>query len=57
MGSGSDDWFHAHAHGILWAIEVMWVVGFLAVFVVYFVIKRRVKKKKAAAAAKKGPVE
>jgi len=57
MGSGSDDWFHAHAHGILWAIEVMWVAGFLAVFVVYFVIKRRVKKKKAEAAAKKESAE
>lgn len=57
MGAGSDDWFHAHAHGILWAIEVMWVAGFLAVFVVYFVIKRRVKKKKAEAAAKKESAE
>jgi heme/copper-type cytochrome/quinol oxidase subunit 2 len=54
---GSDDWIHAHAHGVLWAIEVMWVAGFLAIFVVYFVIKHRIKKKKAEAAQKKEPVE
>jgi hypothetical protein len=54
---GSDNWIHAHAHGVLWAIEVMWVAGFLAIFVVYFVIKHRIKKKKAEAALKKEPVE
>ena len=57
MGSASDDWFHAHAHGLLWAIEVMWVAGFLAIFVVYFVVKHRIKKKKAEAAMKKKTIE
>ena len=53
MRPGGSDWIHAHAHGVLWAIEVMWVAGFLAIFVVYFIIKHRIKKKKAEAAAKK----
>lgn len=49
MGSSPEDWIHAHAYGMLWAIEVMWVAGFLAVFVVYFMVKRWIKKKKTDA--------
>lgn len=56
MQSGSNDWFHAHAHGILWVIEVMWVAGFLAIFLVYFVVKRRIRKKREAS-AKRGVAE
>jgi hypothetical protein len=57
MGFATDGWIRAHAHGLLWAIEVLWVAGFLAVFVVYFVIKHRIKKKKAAAALGKAPIK
>jgi beta-lactamase regulating signal transducer with metallopeptidase domain len=52
---------HAHMSGVLWAVEVLWVAGFLAVFVFYLILKRRIKKKKAAAeanaAVKKNPAE
>jgi hypothetical protein len=47
-----DRWFQAHMHGVLWVIEVLWVAGFLAIFVFYFIIKRRLRKKKMEAAAK-----
>ena len=57
MGFSPEEWIHAHAHGVLWAIEVVWVAGFFAVFAVYFMIKRRIKKKKAEAALNKEPVE
>jgi len=43
-GGAMEDWIHAHAHGVLLGIEVMWVGGFLAVFVVYFFIRRWVKR-------------
>lgn len=39
-----EDWVHAHAHGVLLTIEVLWVGGFLAVFVVYFFVRRWFKK-------------
>lgn len=38
------DWVHQHAFGVLLTIEILWVAGFLAVFVVYFFIRRRLKK-------------
>jgi uncharacterized membrane protein len=57
MGFSPESWIHAHAHGVLLAIEIMWVAGFLAIFVFYFMIKRRIKKKKAAAGEKKEPAE
>src|SRR3569833_1628369 len=45
MGEGNvEDWVHAHAHGVLLTIEVLWVGGFLAVFVVYFFVWRWFKK-------------
>jgi len=40
-----------HLAGILLAIEVMWVAGFLAVFVIYFAIKWHIKKKRQIEAA------
>ncbi len=43
-----EDWLIKHMHGVLVTIEILWVSGFLAVFVVYFIIKHRVKRKKAA---------
>lgn len=57
MGSTADDWLHAHAHGMLWAIEVMWVAGFLMVFVVYFLVKRQVNKKKRENSKPEEPLE
>ena len=48
MGPALEDWVLAHMHGVLIGIEIMWVGGFLAVFVVYFVIWRGIKKKAAA---------
>jgi len=41
-----DDWLIKHMHGVLVTIEILWVSGFLAVFVIYFIIKYRVKQKK-----------
>lgn len=38
-----DDWLIRHMHGVLLWIEVLWVAGFLAIFVLYFVIKHRVR--------------
>lgn len=32
--------------GVLLAVEIMWVAGFLAVFVIYFAIKWHVKKQR-----------
>ena len=44
-----DDWLTRHMHGVLLTIEVLWVSGFLMVFVVYFIIKYRLRRKKAQA--------
>ncbi len=44
MDKGLEDWVHANAHNVLLGIEVMWVGGFLGIFVLYFFIKRWVKK-------------
>lgn len=41
-----DDWLVKHMHGVLVTVEILWVGGFLAVFVVYFVIKYRLKRNK-----------
>ena len=40
-----DDWLTRHMHGVLVTVEILWVAGFLAVFVVYFVIKHRLRRK------------
>ena len=42
-----DDWLIEHMHGVLVTIEILWVSGFLAVFVVYFIIKYRLRRKKS----------
>jgi heme/copper-type cytochrome/quinol oxidase subunit 2 len=42
-----DDWLIKHMHGVLVTVEILWVGGFLAVFVVYFVIKYRLKRNKS----------
>lgn len=39
-----ENWVHDHAYGVLLTIEVLWVGGFLAVFVFYFFIRRWAKK-------------
>lgn len=57
MGFSPDGWMHAHMSSVLWMVEVLWVAGFLAVFVFYLMIKRRIKKKKTAAAEKNKPIE
>lgn len=44
-----DDWLARHMHAVLIGVEILWVAGFLAVFVVYFLIKRRVRADKRAA--------
>ena len=43
-----DDWLTKHMHVVLVTIEILWVSGFLAVFVVYFIIKYRLRRNKAA---------
>jgi hypothetical protein len=45
-----DDWLDGHMHAILVGVEILWVAGFLAIFVVYFMIRRRVRADKRAAA-------
>ena len=35
-------------HGVLIFIEVLWVGGFLAIFVIYFLVRRHFKKKRRA---------
>ena len=42
-----DDWLTRHMHGVLLTIEVLWVSGFLMVFVVYFIIKYRLRRNKS----------
>jgi heme/copper-type cytochrome/quinol oxidase subunit 2 len=41
-----EDWLIKHMHGVLVTIEILWVAGFLVVFVVYFIIKYRLRHKK-----------
>ena len=45
-----EDWVVRHMHMVLIGIEILWVAGFLSIFVVYFLIKRRVRAEKRAAA-------
>ncbi len=49
MGQALEEWMLEHMYGVLIGIEIMWVGGFLAVFVVYFWIWRGIQKKKKAA--------
>ncbi len=42
-----NEWLESHIHGTLIVIEVLWVAGFFAVFVIYFLVKRHVKTQKA----------
>jgi hypothetical protein len=42
------DWLVNHMENILWVIEVLWVAGVLAIFVLYFMVKRHFKQKKSA---------
>lgn len=37
---------YRHMHGVLVAIEIFWVAGFLAIFVVYFLVKAHFRAKK-----------
>ena len=48
------DWLEPHLFGVLLGIEIMWVAGFLAVFVIYFAIKLKIKKNKINAGQKPG---
>ena len=43
-----DMWIHEHIHGVLWFVEILWVGGFLSVFVVYFIVRAKVKREKLA---------
>ena len=49
MGQALEDWMLEHMHGVLIGIEIMWVGGVLAVFVVYFWIWRGIQEKKKSA--------
>ena len=42
-----DGWLGKHMHGVLIAVEILWVSGFLAIFVLYFIVKNRMKRKKS----------
>lgn len=48
-----DEWLTKNMSSVLVVVEILWVAGFLAVFVVYFLVKRRVRadKRKAAEAS------
>ena len=41
-----EGWMVKNMESILWVIEILWVGGVAAIFVVYFVIKWRIKHKK-----------
>lgn len=41
-----EEWMLAHMEGVLIAVEILWVAGFLAVFVIYFLIQRRLRKQR-----------
>lgn len=46
-------WVEENIFGVLVAIEIMWVAGFLGIFVAYFAVKwhfAKARKAKAAAA-------
>jgi hypothetical protein len=49
-----EDWVVKHMHAVLIGIEILWVAGFLSIFVVYFLIKRRLRADKRAAALRAG---
>ena len=49
MGQALEEWMLEHMYGVLIGVEIMWVGGFLAVFVVYFLIWRGIQNKKKAA--------
>lgn len=40
-----DAWIHDNALGVLVAIEVLWVGGFVGIFVLYFLVRRHFKRK------------
>jgi uncharacterized membrane protein YdjX (TVP38/TMEM64 family) len=47
-----EQWVEENIFGVLLAIEIMWVGGFLAIFVAYFAVKwhfRKARKEKALA--------
>ena len=48
-----DGWLGKHMHGVLLTVEVLWIGGFLAIFVVYFIIKRRLRRNKSGQQAEK----
>ncbi|MDX1252153.1 MAG: hypothetical protein IDH49_07910 [Gammaproteobacteria bacterium] len=43
-----DAWLKANMHDVLIGIEIVWVGGFLAVFVIHFLIWRVIRKRKGA---------
>lgn len=57
MGPEIEDWVHEHAFGVLLGVEILWVSGFLAVFVLYFLLKRWVKKQPKPTDDASGPHE
>jgi hypothetical protein len=44
-----DDWLHGHMAAVLLGIEILWVGGVVAVFLLYFVMKRRFARAKPPA--------
>jgi len=42
-----EGWVLDNMESVLWIIEILWVGGVVAIFVVYFSIKLHIKKKKA----------
>jgi len=41
-----DEWLVEHMEGVLWAIEILWVGGVVAIFSLYFVLKYYFSRKK-----------
>ncbi len=50
MGADFEDFLLDNMHSVLVFIEVLWVGGFLAIFVVYFLIRHHIKKRRQAEA-------
>lgn len=46
MGADFEAFLLDNMHEVLVFIEVLWVGGFLAVFVIYFMIRWRIKKRR-----------
>ena len=52
-----DRWLHEHMGNILVGIEILWVGLVIAIFSLYFIVKRNLRKKKEQELAKKAAAE